>query len=74
MSADLVVTGFASGAVFEVDAAEDGIFAVAGANFENGLLDLFFALLILAFDFLLACERGVVGEEIGLGRSEFGMG
>lgn len=55
MSSDLVVAGAAGGAVFEINATEDGVFAVTGADFKNGFLNLFFATLILMFDFLLVC-------------------
>lgn len=62
MSSDLAMTVFAGGAVFKIDAAEDGIFAVACADLEYGLLGLFFATLVVTVDGLLMFKVGVIGK------------
>lgn len=66
MTSDLVVTGAAGGAFFEIDAAENRIGAVAIADLEDGLLNLALFSEKLSFGGFVASESGVVGKKIGL--------
>ena len=64
---------FASRSILKVDSPQNGVFAIASANFEDGLLNLFFFALIFAVNESLFFEVGVIGKEIGLGKIGFGI-
>lgn len=66
MAADLVMAGASGGAVFEICAAKDGVFAITVADFEDGFLDMVFAAQVGEFLRFLLFERSVIGEKVSL--------
>lgn len=66
MPADLAVALAGGGAVFEVHALEDGVFAVAVLDGEEGFLNLALAGLLGLVGGAAGVLGGIVGEEIKL--------
>ncbi len=66
MTADLVMARTGGGAIFEICATQNSIFAVAVANFEDGFLNAIFATQVGKFLGFLLFKGGVIGEKIGL--------
>lgn len=66
MTADLEMAQTTGGTIFKVDAAENGIFAITLADFDNSLLNARFFAQIFELRLALLFELFVISEEIGL--------